>query len=451
MTGGRMIANDGPALEPAFHLPGETGYRRLILALFAAGIGTFAALYSTQPLLRLLSRDFALPASSATWSVSVTTLLLGIGLLLAGPLSNRWGRTGMIKGSLVLTATLGLGCAAAPSWPVLLVLRGAQGLALAGAPSVVLVYLREEVHSSVHPRATGQYIAGTAIGGMTGRLVAGGVAELAGWRWALTATAALSGVCALVVLAALPASQHSRRPATADRPAVVPSAALPGGWPHKLGAAGRAVRDRQLLCLYLIGCTSMGASVAVYNVIGLRLTAAPYHLSVFAASLVFCVYPVGSLSSALAGWVSERLGRSVVMLAGGLFAAAGVAVSLAQALPVVILGVAMITAGFFAVHSIASGWAASTGHSRQAASQASAFYLLAYYLGSSVFGALGTDLWQSERWPAVAVMAGVLFFAAAAVAGGRTLRARHRHSRRDSEVQARKSKSVPLPASTARR
>jgi MFS transporter, YNFM family, putative membrane transport protein len=97
-----------------------------------------------------------------------------------------------------------------------------------------------------------------------------------------------------------------------------------------------------------------------------------------AASLVFCVYPLGSASSAAAGRLAERLGRPVVVLAGGLFATVGAAVSLASPLPVVILGIAMITAGFFAAHGIASGWAASAGQARQAASQASqasAFYL----------------------------------------------------------------------------
>jgi MFS transporter, YNFM family, putative membrane transport protein len=406
--------------ELAHYRPGEAGYRRLILALFAAGVATFAALYSTQPLLGLLSRDFAVPASRAAWSVSVTTLMLGAGMLAAGPLSDRWGRTATIKGSLTLTALLGLACAVAPSWPVLLALRGAQGLALAGAPAVALVYLREEVHALIHPRATGLYIAGTAIGGMTGRLVSGGVADLAGWRWALAAIAALSGVCALAVVAALPASRHGpRSSAPGGTRRGGPGAAARGGWRCALSAAGRVMRDSQLLRLYLIGCTSMGAFVALYNVLGLRLTTAPYHLSVFTASLVFCVYPLGSASSAAAGRLAERLGRPVVVLAGGLFATAGVAVSLASPLPVVILGIAMITAGFFAVHGIASGWAASAGQQREAASQASAFYLLAYYLGSSVFGVLGTSLWESGRWPAVAVMAGVLLLTATVTGGAR--------------------------------
>jgi MFS transporter, YNFM family, putative membrane transport protein len=392
----------------AYHRPGEAGYRRLILALFAAGVATFAALYTTQPLLGILASHFKIPASHAAWSVSAATLLLGIGMLAAGPLSDRWSRTGMIKGSLVATAILGIACAVAPSWPVLLVLRAAQGLALAGAPAVALVYLREEVHISVQPRTTGLYIAGTAIGGMTGRLVTGGVSDLAGWRWGLAAVAALGALCAILVMITLPASRHAPRRGS--------GAAVRGGWRDALSAARRAARDRRLACLYLIAFTAMGGFVAVYNVLGLRLTTAPYGLSVFEASLVFCVYPLGSIASAVAGRLAERLGRPAVIVAGGLFAVAGVAVSVASPLPVVVVGLAMITVGFFAAHGIASGWAASRGHRQGAASQASAFYLLAYYVGSSIFGELGTSLWESGRWTAVAIMVGVLLLIATATA-----------------------------------
>ncbi|MDU1581242.1 hypothetical protein [uncultured Cutibacterium sp.] len=38
--------------------PGTRGYRRVTWALFAAGLATFAELYTTQPLLPLLSAHF---------------------------------------------------------------------------------------------------------------------------------------------------------------------------------------------------------------------------------------------------------------------------------------------------------------------------------------------------------------------------------------------------------
>ena len=49
---------------------------------------------------------------------------------------------------------------------------------------------------------------GTALGGMSGRLVTGGVGDAAGWRWALAAVAGLGLLCGLLVLIMLPGSRN---------------------------------------------------------------------------------------------------------------------------------------------------------------------------------------------------------------------------------------------------
>ena len=58
--------------------------------------------------------------------------------------------------------------------------------------------------------------------------------------------------------------------------------------------------------------------------------------------------------------------------------------------------------------------------SAPAPSQAAAFYLCAYYAGSSVFGSLGTSAWVAAGWPGVCTLALVLLLATAWLA--RTLR-----------------------------
>lgn len=52
--------------------PGDAGDRRMSVALFLAGVATFALLYSTQALLPLVSRDFGV-TSANNWTVSGTT------------------------------------------------------------------------------------------------------------------------------------------------------------------------------------------------------------------------------------------------------------------------------------------------------------------------------------------------------------------------------------------
>ena len=143
----------------------------------------------------------------------------------------------------------------------------------------------------------------------------------------------------------------------------------------------------------------------MYNAIGFRLTSAPYHLSLGQASLVFLIYPVGTVTSALAGRLVGRHSRRAVVPAGVLVTMAGVALTLLTPLPLVVLGVAVMTAGFFVVHGVASGWvpvrAAAGG---VAAAQAASLYLFAYYLGSSVFGGLVGRVWVTGAWPAVVAM-----------------------------------------------
>ena len=383
--------------------PGDRAYRRIAVALFAAGVATFALMYSTQALLPELARSFAISDADSTLSVSLTTAGLGVALLFTGPVSEVLGRTRLIHASLLASAIIGLACAVAPGWDMLLALRLLQGVALAGLPAVATAYLREEMHPDGYARTAGLYVGGTALGGMSGRLLTGGLADLAGWRWALAAVAGLGLVCALLVLVLLPASRN-----------FAPAPARPR---HLVTMTRRALSDRGLLALYGIGACAMGAFVAVYNAIGFRLTSAPYQLSLGQESLVFLIYPVGTVTSALAGRMVERYSRRTVVPAGALITMAGVALTVATPLPLVVLGVAVMTAGFFVVHGVASGWvpvrAAAGG---VAAAQAASLYLFAYYLGSSVFGGLAGRVWVTGAWPAVVAMVLALL----AVCGGLT-------------------------------
>ena len=74
-------------------------------------------------------------------------------------------------------------------------------------------------------------------------------------------------------------------------------------------------------------------------------------------------------------------------------------------LPCIVAGLAVMTAGFFAVHGVASSWVPVRAHAGGVASaQAASLYLFAYYLGSSVFGNLAGHAWSAGGWPAVVAL-----------------------------------------------
>lgn len=392
-----------PALSPGGWLPGDPQYRRITVALFLAGLATFALVYCTQPLLPLLAHDFEVTPAVSTLSLSVTTVAMGIALLFFGPLSDAVGRLTLMRVTLLGAAVLAIASAFASSWPLLLVLRAAVGFAVAGLPAVAAAYLREEIAPAWASAATGLYIGGTAIGGMSGRLLTGIVAEWFGWRTALGAIGAMSLLIAITLGLLLPPALRFESTPLHHR--------------ELRANARRMLADRGLLTLYAIGFTTMGGFVAAFNGLAFRLVAPPFGLGVGTASVVFVTYVVGSFSSPLAGRLAGRHGsRTVVPLALLVFGA-GVAITLADDLVAVTAGVTLITFGFFAAHGATSGWVTARAAAKgRGTGMAGSLYLAFYYFGSSVCGALAGQAWSSGGWPAVAALTGGLVLASLALA-----------------------------------
>ncbi|MFD0776486.1 MFS transporter, partial [Streptomonospora algeriensis] len=164
------------------HRAGSSGYRRVVVAMTAAGVATFAQLYAVQAVLPGLADSFEASASGAALNVSFATGGLAAFVLVWSGIADRIGRVRVMAIALTVSTVLGLAAPFAPQMWTLLVLRGLQGAALGGVPAVAMAYLAEEVHPAHLSRVAGIYIAGNTVGGMSGRLVAGAVADLGGWR-----------------------------------------------------------------------------------------------------------------------------------------------------------------------------------------------------------------------------------------------------------------------------
>jgi YNFM family putative membrane transporter len=81
---------------------------------------------------------------------------------------------------------------------------------------------------------------------------------------------------------------------------------------------------------------------------------------------------------------------------------AGLLLTLSNALPVIVAGMALFTFGFFASHSVASSWVGRRARAPQAL--ATALYLFFYYAGSSVLGSLCGVVWSGAGWPGVVAL-----------------------------------------------
>ncbi|MCP9209153.1 MFS transporter [Streptomyces sp. NEAU-Y11] len=407
--------------------PGRPGYVRMRFALFTAGIATFALLYSTQALLPAISGDLHVQADRASWSVSAATAGLALAVLPLSALSERFGRRAMMTGSLTIAVALALLVPFAPDLGWLIGLRAVQGAALAGIPASAMAYLSEEVQPKALIGAIGLFVAGNSIGGMSGRILTGWVADGWGWRTALAAVGVMALLCAVAFRLLLPPARH-----------FTPTAVSP----RDLGrtVAGH-LRDPLLCRLYAIGALFMTVFGAVYTVIGYRLVAEPFGLSQSVIGSIFLIYLVGTVSSAATGKLVGRLGRRGALYVAVTTTAAGLLLSLLDSIGAVLLGLVLITAGFFAGHAAASSAVSRTAKTGRA--QAAALYQASYYLGSSAGGALGALAFHAAGWSGVVVLG----LAAVTGAAGITLYGtRQAQVERRAEVARQALRGVPVRA-----
>ncbi|MFI7411334.1 MFS transporter [Streptomyces sp. NPDC049627] len=392
--------------------PGGPGYRRMSLALFLAGVATFALLYSTQALLPLISGEFGVAASEASWTVAAATGGLALFVLPMSALSERFGRRTVMTASLAVAVTVGLLVPFAPNLTALVALRAVQGAALAGLPASATAYLAEEVRPKALVTAIGLFVAGNSVGGMSGRVITGWVAQEWGWRVAVGVIGAIAVACAVAFRLLLPAPRHFK----------------PGSLrPRVLVRTVRGHLSDPLLCrLYAIGALFMTVFGGVYTVIGYRLTEAPFGLPQGIIGSIFLVYLVGTVSASTAGRLVGRLGRRGALYAAGGTTAAGLLLSLAGSLPLVLLGLVLITGGFFAGHAVASSAVSKTAtHGR---AQASALYQSAYYIGSSAGSTVGAVAFHAGGWGGTVTVGllAVLGVVTITVLGTRAARAQQR-------------------------
>jgi YNFM family putative membrane transporter len=189
------------------HTRGSADYRRLLAALFCAGVATFAQLYSPQAVLPLIARDLGTGAAGTALAVSTATIGLAVGVIPWAALADRIGRVQVMTISVTAATVLGLLVPLSPSFQLLLAGRFLEGLVVAGVPAVAVAYLTEEINAGHAARAAGTYVAGTTIGGLAGRLVTGPVAEHVGWRLGVLTVAVLCGLAALAFAKLAPPAQ----------------------------------------------------------------------------------------------------------------------------------------------------------------------------------------------------------------------------------------------------
>ena len=361
--------------------------------MLLVGLAIFSSLYATQALLPTLTREMGIDPSTAALTVSAATGALAVCVVPASILSEKFGRGRVLVISALAATALGLTLPLAQSIEQLVVLRSLQGALLAGTPAVAMAWLSEELDERDLAGAMGLYIAGTSVGGLTGRLIPAFMLEVTDWRWALATSAAVSLALAVATAILLP-EQRNFRPKASIRP----------------GAEVRAVaghlRNPRLVGLVATAFIAMGVFVSMYNFFGFRAIN-DFGLAPSLAGLTYVMYLSGTWSSARAGSFVSHFGRGRVVLAAAVLMLTGALIGSSGNLIITLVGLLLFTASFFALHSTASGWVGLIAEKDRA--EASSLYVFCYYMGSSLLGAATGQAFEALPWAGfVAVLAALL-------------------------------------------
>ncbi|WP_018156346.1 MFS transporter [Demetria terragena] len=378
---------------------GERGFRRITLAVSAAGMTTFVAMYAAQAVLPQIATEFDSSPAATALTISATTGMLALMVVPISVLSERFGRLRIMSVSALLSVVIGLLQPWAPSLELLVAMRGLQGIALAGVPATAMAYLAEEVHPDDVGAAMGKYIAGTTLGGLAGRLIPSLTLEVGTWRWGMMAAAAASFCFATATAFLAPKSRHF--------------VARPVGWRTTASHLKTHLKTPALVAMFGTGFLLMGGFVSVYNFLGFRLLAAPFDLPDVVVGLIFLMFLAGTVSASAAGRLADRLGPRRVLVTSEMVMLGGLLLTWPDHLVPVLIGAFLLTAGFFGAHAVASGWVGRLATEHRA--EASSLYLLAYYAGSSVMGALAGLAFAAAAWTGVVLYVGGLVLAAAAL------------------------------------
>jgi len=369
---------------------GSPTFKRTNRALFFSGFSCFALLYSVQPLMPLLGREFALTAAQSSLALSVSTAALAVSLLLSSLLSDRVGRKPLMGAALTIAAVMTVLCAVAQNYGQFLVMRALLGFALGGMPAVAMSYLSEEVEPGSLGLSMGLLIGGNAFGGMAGRILVSVMSDYFSWRVAMAAMGVAGLLAAAEFYRSLPPSRNFR-PAQ-------------GGLRELGNGLRRQFTDDGMPWLFGMGFLLMGCMVSAYNFIGFRLLGAPFDLSQSLVGAISFLYLLGMFSSVWAGRLADRLGRRRVLWWLLMAMLGGMLLTLSGNLVLIFGGLALFTFCFFASHSVTSSW---VGRRAQSASAlASALYLFFYYIGSAVIGWLAGVAWGLAGWTGVVAVLG---------------------------------------------
>ncbi|MCM3522026.1 MFS transporter [Curtobacterium sp. P97] len=156
-----------------------------ILASFVVGLDSSVVNVALPAIRRELGGGLVVQQ----WTVDAYLVTLGSLILVAGSLSDLFGRVRIIRWGLVVFGVASVVCAIAPTGEVLVVARAFQGVGGALVTPSALALIVAAFRGAAQAKAIGSWTAWSSAASILGPVVGGLIVDGIGWRWIFVVTA----------------------------------------------------------------------------------------------------------------------------------------------------------------------------------------------------------------------------------------------------------------------
>lgn len=360
---------------------------------------TVVDLFATQAILPALATHYGVAPSAMGVAVNATTFGMAASGLAVALFSARINRRAGIIWSLLLLAVPTILLAHAPNLAIFTLLRVVQGVLMAAAFTLTLAHLGERCSQRAAAGAFAAYITGNVASNLFGRLLAAGLVDHFGLAANFYVFAALNAAGAALVFFTIRTAHRSGAPMMAPAP---------------LAAFATHIANPALRTAFAIGFLILFSFIGVFTYVNFVLVGAPFRIAMMSLGLVYFVFLPSILTTPFAGRIADAFGPRIALWFGLAVAMISLPLLLSQALPLVLLGMALAAVGTFFAQAVATGFVSRAATGDRGA--ASGLYLASYFLGGLAGSFVLGQLFDTFGWAAALSGVGIALLIATALA-----------------------------------
>ncbi|WP_245391403.1 MFS transporter [Sulfurospirillum barnesii] len=355
---------------------------------------TLCSLYAAQPIQPLFENEFSLSRFEAVMFTTVIMLPLGFAPVFYGYILETFSTKRFLRNAVLLLGLLELLFGWSNTYPLLVGIRALQGLLIPAILTSLMSYIGFMAPKDRVQQSMGYYIGATILGGFFGRLFSGAMSDVFGWRPFFI----VLGLALIVMYGALSFLSEEIK-VDFVKP--------------KLAQVIDVCKNKTFLTIFVLMFFIFFVFQALLNFLPFQLRTFSSDVSYGKVGMMYAGYIVGFIISIRILSIIRFFGNEVKTIGIGLLIyLLGLQLFHMNNYTIMFAGMFVVCAGFFIIHSVASGLISKLAQEKRAIS--SGLYLSFYYLGGTIGTFAPGVFFEYLGWNSFVILlslfAGAMFF-----------------------------------------